>query len=364
MSSKEELFAREREFLEEMRKRSEGASPADGSQAEDFATLVRHYDKLLKQTSRLVHIGDRMQQELNELNHRLSVSEQKYRNIFECSSEGIFQAAPDGRLVSANPSMAKMLGLTTGELLGSGGMPLLDPPRWQSLLEALESGGGAAKAVFMIDVGGEGRWFEISTMAAAGWAQGGAVIDGVMSDVTQRKELEEKLRHYATVDGLTGLANRRHFLEIFDAEIKRSVRHDTPLSLMLLDLDRFKSINDKYGHDTGDAVLKAFARTVRKTLRSEDVVARYGGEEFCVLMPSVGLDGAMSAAGHVRKAVEKTAVTLPQGSLFFTVSIGVAERCGSSPGPESMLKAADEALYRAKHAGRNRVEAASGHVAP
>jgi diguanylate cyclase (GGDEF)-like protein len=159
----------------------------------------------------------------------------------------------------------------------------------------------------------------------------------------------------ATTDGLTALFNRRHFEELARAEWTRYQRYGRPLSLLLLDVDKFKSINDRFGHDAGDLVLKAVAFTCKTTKRQTDVAARIGGEEFVLLLPETDEAAAETAAERLRKAIQVHTRSLPGGNLEVTVSIGVAGAGLAMSGFEVMLKRADEALYEAKRMGRNRV---------
>jgi len=159
----------------------------------------------------------------------------------------------------------------------------------------------------------------------------------------------------ATTDGLTALFNRRHFEELARAEWTRYQRYGRPLSLLLLDVDKFKSINDRFGHDAGDLVLKAVAFICKTTKRQTDVAARIGGEEFVLLLPETDEAAAETAAERLRKAIQVHTRSLPGGNLEVTVSIGVAGAGLAMSGFEVMLKRADEALYEAKRMGRNRV---------
>ena len=166
------------------------------------------------------------------------------------------------------------------------------------------------------------------------------------------KSLNLRLESSALTDSLTGVANRLHFDRILDAAIGQAGRYGTALSLLMLDLDHFKRVNDTQGHAVGDQVLKEFARVAQSLLRSSDLLARWGGEEFVVATPSTGLDPALRLAERLRAAVQAHAFPVI-GSL--TVSIGVAEYL---PGDTdaALLERADQALYRAKALGRNRVE--------
>jgi diguanylate cyclase (GGDEF)-like protein len=159
----------------------------------------------------------------------------------------------------------------------------------------------------------------------------------------------------ATTDGLTALFNRRHFEELARAEWARFQRYGRPLSLLLLDIDNFKSINDRFGHDAGDLVLKAVAFICKTTKRQIDVAARIGGEEFVLLLPETDEADAETAAERLRKAIQAHTRTLPGENLEVTVSIGVAGASQAMSGFEALLKRADEALYEAKRTGRDRV---------
>lgn len=179
-------------------------------------------------------------------------------------------------------------------------------------------------------------------------------------DITDRKEVEEKLLRLATTDSLTGLFNRRVFMETAGNELERSIRYGRPLSMLMLDIDHFKRVNDTYGHDAGDDVLKFLSGIGLKLLRGMDCFARIGGEEFAVLLPDTPLGGAISVAERMREEVEKTEMTTRSGNLYITISIGVSNLNEEISDLESMLKAADVALYAAKRDGRNRVCVQSG----
>ena len=178
----------------------------------------------------------------------------------------------------------------------------------------------------------------------------------VARDITEQKRLEERLRELATSDSLTGLANRRHFLELARQELMRAERYGRDISLLIMDIDHFKRVNDTFGHEMGDRVLKAVADVSRESLRNIDILARVGGEEFAALLPHTALEQAASVAERVRLAVADKAVLAGRGPLHVTISIGVSEAASSSLDLDSFLRCADEALYAAKRAGRNRVE--------
>jgi diguanylate cyclase (GGDEF)-like protein len=168
--------------------------------------------------------------------------------------------------------------------------------------------------------------------------------------------LHETVERQAVTDELTGLFNRRRFQEAMATEVERSKRFGQPVGLVLLDLDDFKAVNDTYGHQQGDLVLREVARVLRETSREIDEPARYGGEELAVVLPGTDLEGAYNLAERVRAGIEELALPLLDGDgvLRVTASFGVATLPGSADGMRDLVAAADEALYRAKRAGKNR----------
>jgi len=164
----------------------------------------------------------------------------------------------------------------------------------------------------------------------------------------------EALRDQATHDGLTKLLNRGAILEVLRTEIARAERERHPLSVLMLDLDRFKSINDVHGHLIGDMVLREAAQRMRAAGRRYDSVGRYGGEEFLVVLPGCGLDDARSQAERLRETIAGTPFASDSQPLRVTISVGVS--CAHDHDADILIREADEALYRAKSLGRNRVE--------
>jgi two-component system, cell cycle response regulator len=184
----------------------------------------------------------------------------------------------------------------------------------------------------------------------------------------RRKRYNERLREsvqhtieLAVTDGLTGLSNRRYLDSHLKLLLDRASARGRPLSVCITDIDRFKSINDTYGHDAGDDVLREIANRIRSTVRGADLACRYGGEEFVVVMPDTTIDMAASIAERLRGAIESTPFLLKQSGvqLSVTASLGLATRTGNDDTPDKLLKSADLALYQAKNTGRNRVVSAA-----
>jgi diguanylate cyclase (GGDEF)-like protein len=165
----------------------------------------------------------------------------------------------------------------------------------------------------------------------------------------------EEIYRLMTVDGLTQTFNRRYFNEALEREVNRSKRYSRVLSLIAFDLDHFKGINDTYGHLVGDSVLRLIASAVKPRLRREDIFARTGGEEFAVLLPEIGMEGALVTAEKIRNIAQSTPLKHEQEQIRCTVSIGVATLLEDETSPEDLYKRADERLYEAKQSGRNRV---------
>jgi diguanylate cyclase (GGDEF)-like protein len=194
-----------------------------------------------------------------------------------------------------------------------------------------------------------------------------ASIDGLddvrsfVDQLTEARASAQAMAVLAVTDELTSLYTRRYFNDAFELQLDAARRDKTELSVAMIDVDRFKSINDTYGHAVGDEVLKRVARTCRETLRTGDVLARFGGEEFVVLLPNTGVEGVAAVAEKVRRAIEhETGFPRP-----VTVSVGTSTWCWRQDATgEALLRRADEALYIAKHAGRNRVVQAEAPAQP
>ncbi len=200
------------------------------------------------------------------------------------------------------------------------------------------------------------RWFlgRVTPLHVEG---GGAVVSH--DNITERKVLEIELARFAATDTLTGLPNRRYFLEFATKELARTKRFGTPAAVIIMDLDHFKAVNDTFGHVAGDNVLRRVSEACSTILRQGDVLARFGGEEFVALIPGSSLADALIVAERLRGCVLETLVPNGDDSISLTASIGVTEIIAGDKDIEAALRRADTALYAAKHAGRDCVKSAA-----
>ncbi len=263
----------------------------------------------------------------------------------------------EGRLLDFNPAAQLILPELEKRQVGKEVRELfVQTPK---LVAALNQVGLPAE--FEKGADGDLQSYEIRTwplvvpgIAGDSRAVGRAVI---FSDVTAQVHLREELRRQSETDPLTGVANRRRFHQALEVECLRYSRGHAPLSLLMIDIDNFKEVNDRYGHPTGDLVLRIVARRLLGCLRKTDLLARYGGEEFSVLLPETRGEGASVIADRIRRAICQFPIDAEGVFIALTVSVGVASHATDREvDAQILLKKADLALYRAKTAGRNRVE--------
>jgi len=182
----------------------------------------------------------------------------------------------------------------------------------------------------------------------------GDTILKFLSGADLESQYHETIYRLTIVDGLTGVHNKRYFVEQLDRELSRAARHGRPLTMVICDIDHFKAVNDEFGHLAGDHVLKEVAQLCRSRIRPDDVIARYGGEELAMILPETDLAGGVLIADELRVRIETSSFAFEDEDIEVTVSCGVAELdpCWSS---YDFVKAADDQLYEAKRTGRNRV---------
>jgi diguanylate cyclase (GGDEF)-like protein/PAS domain S-box-containing protein len=304
--------------------------------------------------------------------HRMAVAlaakEADFRLLAEGSSDMVMRTARDGRILYASPSSARIVGWRADQLVGTSslaGVHAEDLPQVELTVAALQSGEvEEAKIIHRAPHRVKGEiWIESSLRATKN--PDTSEVDGVVAisrDITERKNLEYELAALATLDGLTGIANRRHFDERLHDEWARARRDGTPLSLLMIDVDHFKKFNDQYGHQAGDRCLQSVAQALAVLARRPaDLAARYGGEEFVFMMADTDAAGCAQVGNRIREAVQELSVVHASNppSKRITVSIGGATIWPTvlrgSVESASLIEAADRALYAAKHSGRDRL---------
>ena len=171
----------------------------------------------------------------------------------------------------------------------------------------------------------------------------------------RRSMLYQQVQELAIMDGLTGILSRRYFLERFAEELERSRQFNYPLSFVMIDIDHFKDYNDRYGHLVGDVILREVARTIKESLRQIDLIGRYGGEEFAVVLTETDREGALFAAERIRQALEVKVIKAYDENLKVTLSVGISMFPAQGQAVTALIEKSDQALYKAKESGRNRV---------
>jgi len=290
---------------------------------------------------------------------RLRRNEAQMNTILENVGARIYMIGADFKYQYANREVCEALGKSQEEIVGKSIEDFFSPDIAQALMvnnrtvfEKRETVRTVEQVETVLDE--QERYF---------WAVKVPLFDendevyallGMSTDITERKHLEDKLHYLAMMDGLTGLFNRRHFLELAEKEARRTARYNQKLGFLMIDIDHFKRINDTFGHATGDRALQEFSKVLEHAVREADFVARYGGEEFVVALPETTLPGSGVLAERIRAAVEKIEVKTDDGKIArFTASIGGTHLLSEGDTAEQALSRADKALYEAKKNGRN-----------
>ena len=287
-----------------------------------------------------------------------------FRDLYENAPIGYITLAADGLITNVNKLLLSYLGYERHEIVNKLHLRDIVDESSQSeaerLLLTLSDAEKRHSRMTMISVDGSKTCMRCNISLRT--EENIPIPMGRCSvqDITEQIRLEQRLEGLALKDPLTGLANRRCFDESAAKELDRAQRTDSPLTVMALDIDHFKRVNDTYGHAAGDEVLKELAKHCRSMLRSTDIFARMGGEEFVLLLPDTSQEQAIEKAESIREALAKRVVTTTAGDVIqFTVSLGVAELSESVSDIQALLCAADEALYEAKASGRNCVKVAN-----
>lgn len=270
--------------------------------------------------------------------------------VFSSLPDGIMVIDNHNRLAFMNSSAEKIVGMSNDEAAGTDITDFLNHD-----IAPEQSDVDTVSDEMTISIEGDEKTFDLqsSRLFTAQKEYLGRLI--VYRDITKRKQLENELRNMAMVDPLTGAYNRRHFITKGVEEVERSKRYHNALSVLMVDIDHFKRINDQYGHDVGDLALKEVTRVCLRSVRNVDTLGRLGGEEFAVIMPQSDMEQAITAAERICQTVREMTINAAGQCVELTVSIGVAALNRSDNRIELILKSADQALYHAKNSGRDRV---------
>lgn len=310
-------------------------------------------------TGLLTDVSDRKRIESD-----MRASEETYRTLFETSPHGVVYQDAQGFITSANPAAQRILGLSLAQMQGLSSID----PNWKAIhedgsdfpgaehpaMQALETGQPVRDVVMGVHVPGRGyAWLLVNATPVFRHGKVDAVF-ATFEDITERVVLARELRRQATTDELTGVANRRSLQLRLAGEFDRVRRHpELPCSVLAVDLDHFKRVNDTWGHAVGDAVLAHVAELMQAEVRSCDLVGRTGGEEFVLLLPGTRLADAAVLAERLRMRVQNTPLVRGELEVSITLSLGASVISASDADTEAVLARADQALYAAKSAGRN-----------
>jgi diguanylate cyclase (GGDEF)-like protein/PAS domain S-box-containing protein len=299
---------------------------------------------------------------VRERTTELKEREEVLRLITSAAQDAIVMIDNDSKVTFWNKAAVTLFGYSSEEMLGKDPHDFIVPQRYHEQQRAgfagfAHSGEGALinNTTEVEALRKDGTTFFAELSLSSVQIRGKWHGIGIVRDITNRKQAEAILRQQASTDSLTGIANRREFDTVLQAEMHRAERYRQPCALMLLDIDHFKRVNDTFGHQTGDAVLRGLTKLISGMVREQDVFARWGGEEFAILAPNCNAVEVRRFAEKLRRAVELH--DFPEVGRV-TCSFGVAEGC---PGESAMslIERVDTGLYHAKENGRNRVEVAA-----
>lgn len=357
----------------------------DFSQRLDFlGEFSNAFNAMTAQLESSLHTISEKEHELSRINaglkqeieHRekvqaaLAESEAHYRNLTETMKDVVWVLNTETlRFIYASPSVQPLLGYTVEEIMQRTLDETLTPEQAKITRKKLRDNSARVLSgelppdeyqtseIEQACKDGSTKWTEVIMRYMLNEKTGIVEIRGVTRDISERRALRKELERQAATDSLTGLANRRHFLHVLQREMERCQRHEFPMSLLMLDIDHFKRVNDTYGHVMGDRALQAVAKVCAEQIRSFDLLGRIGGEEFALILVSTGLEEACNAAERLRERIEACEILTDDGlRIRVTVSIGVAGYRRGSETFSNLMARADEMLYLAKGKGRNRLE--------
>jgi diguanylate cyclase (GGDEF)-like protein/PAS domain S-box-containing protein len=290
--------------------------------------------------------------------YTLMGAEEPYRVVVEAMTEGAVTFSADGTVLYCNTRFAAMVKTAPENVIGASLERFIQPSDRGSFSELVSrsrvDGGKAELSIMAAD----GAAIPVIMAAHHVDLPGGGSIVAVVTDLTEIRSAEDKLRELSIRDALTGLFNRRYLDETLERELARAQRERLPVSVVMMDIDLFKEINDRFGHKAGDAVLQFLGEHLHARTRLADVPCRYGGEEFVLVLPDTPLEAAYKRAEEWRAWVDSAHIPYGEERLHVALSMGVAAYPVHGATAAAILTAADRALYAAKEAGRNRVQLA------
>lgn len=286
------------------------------------------------------------------------------QGVLAACGDAIVVSGVDGRVLLANEALRGLCGIGPEEAVGRPVDELIAEGDWAAhARQTLARGGIGGRELCLVHRGsGRRSWVRATVRVLPG--ESGEPIGYVtaLHDVTENRMLLEELQDanqrllaLSLTDSVTGIHNHRHFQERLRSELQEARRYRYPLSLVMLDLDDFKQLNDTHGHLAGDRVLRTVAEAARKVLRETDVLCRYGGEEFAAILPHTDKARGTEAAERLRAAISTATVATAEATVRVTASFGVATSPDDGETPQELVNAADAAMYRAKRAGKDRV---------
>lgn len=330
------------------------------------------YEQIVKRFFDRVEIGfctkwasaedDDFVKELQCSNRNMTNEKNKYLTIFESLSMPVFIVDLDGTIENMNHAASGILNYDTApgkQYYGENDtdkLMFVEAFPWLEKFFSNFMTGDKKQQKFETAISDKGQFFFISFSRSLDISGKFSNTIVIIEDITKRKIMEKELEKLATTDPLTGAKNRRSFLHLFEKEIKRSKRYNYSLALLMMDIDHFKQVNDNFGHDIGDKILKLLVAKSHSVLRDSDLFGRWGGEEFIILLPETDLPHASAATERLRGELAKSELVTNDGvNINFTVSIGFTIIENQNIAIDDIIKKADKALYMAKEQGRNRV---------
>ncbi len=360
-------IARLNKIIRALMDRAERSTSAQSSDFSLFQTTVMLEEQVRNRTAEL----EAALHENEKINRALRESEAKFRILVNQSLIGII-IVEDGKLSYTNAKFTEIFGYSDEESRALGLLDLViesDRPLVAEKIRMRLSGEADQVAYAFRGLRKDGKVVDIESYGSVMHTSGKLLLVSLIMDITERtraerevQTLQEMLREQSTHDALTGLYNRRYLDETLGRELISAERHGHPVSVIMGDLDHFKTVNDRYGHLAGDEVLRVFGDLMKQHARGSDIYCRYGGEEFLLVLPQMAEDDAVERAEQLRSAMAAAPVLFGASPIMVTASFGVATFPRDGRTGDELIAAADSALYAAKAAGRNRVNVSSGPI--